>query len=76
MTSKMIWNERTKLLAGLLQSGATTSLALGFLAPLAALVYHPGAVAAAPIGAGVLIWVTVAATFHAMAHAALGMLRE
>lgn len=75
--TKGAWNERVKLLAGLFQSIATAGIGVGLLAPIAALLYNPAAIAAgvslvAPIGVS-LIGIILS---HVVAQLILGRVRD
>jgi hypothetical protein len=72
---KTAWNERLKLFAGLLHSAATTYLAVGLVAPLAASVYNPTSISAVPL-TGVLFWALAVVLLHGCAQMALGRLRD
>ena len=68
-------NERIKLLAGLLHSAATTCMALGLFAPLAAKVYNPvGIGEVSPIVP--VLWVLAVVLFHGGAQIMLGRLKD
>lgn len=74
----LIHNERTKLLANALNTAATSSFAVGVLAPLAAAFYNFGA---APVALGTLvlgtcIWLSAAVALHLGARRVLRGLRE
>ena len=75
----LVHNERTKLLANALNTAATSSFAIGVLAPVAATFYNVGG--AAPVRLGVLvlgtaIWLIAAAVLHMGARRVLRGLRE
>ena len=68
-------NERLKLFAGLLHSAATTCMALGLFAPLAASVYNAGNVGTFTV-TGVVGWAAGVVVFHSVAQIILGGLRD
>jgi|GEM_PF-2804055 hypothetical protein len=72
---KTAWNERIKLLAGLFQSAATTSFAVGLLAPMAAKVYSSGGIDAVPLGFAAA-WLGAVVLFHGVAQIILARLRD
>ena len=68
---KTAWNERIKLIAGLLHSAATTCLAVGVIAPLAASVYNSGSIGPVSV-ASVVVWLLAIGVFHGIAQLMLG----
>jgi len=64
-------NERIKLLAGLAHSAATTCLAVGVVAPLAAKVYNPFGVGEVSLRV-LAIWLLAVVLFHGGAQIILG----
>lgn len=75
----LIQNERVKLLANALNSAATSSFAVGVLAPIAAAFYSiggPPRVSLTAIILGTIIWLALAIALHLAARRVLGGLRE
>lgn len=71
-----VHNERVKLLAGLLNTMAGASFAIGVIAPVAAAFYGPSHVSLATIIIGVVLWLALATVLHLAAQRVLGGLRE
>lgn len=75
---KLVANERVKLFAGALNTGATALFTVGVVAPMAARVYASSSVGASAgtvlIGAAAFLLAAVA--LHAIAQWVLGGLRE
>jgi hypothetical protein len=75
----LVHNERTKLLANALNTGATSSFAIGVLAPMAAAFYNVGGgtpIRFAVLAVGTAIWILVAIGLHLAARETLKRLRE
>lgn len=75
----LIHNERVKLLANVLNGAATSSFAVGVLAPIAAAFYSVAGtprVSLVSIIAGAVIWLLLAIALHLAARRVLGGLRE
>ncbi|MGH6858408.1 MAG: hypothetical protein ACRECP_12445 [Methylocella sp.] len=75
----LVHNERTKLLANVLNGAATSSFAVGVLAPIAAAFYSGGGttkVSLVTIIIGAVIWLLLAIALHLAARRVLGGLRE
>ncbi|GJD94965.1 hypothetical protein [Methylobacterium iners] len=72
-------NERAKLLANALDRASTACLTVGVLGPTAASLYGVGTDLLGTngilFGLGALLWLSVAASLHAMARKVLGRLR-
>lgn len=68
-------NERTKLLANFLNSGATAAVTVGILAPLAAAMFRLPTAPDWLLAAGVFLWLGFAVLLHVLAHRVLGELR-
>lgn len=74
----VVENERTKLTAAALNTGATSSFTVGVLAPVAAAFYNVGGSVHVPLGvliAGAFGWFAAAAALHLAARHVLGALR-
>jgi multisubunit Na+/H+ antiporter MnhG subunit len=75
----LIHNERTKLLAGALNTAATSCFTIGVLAPMAAAFYNVKADNPVSIGlvvAGLVVWLFAAVVLHIAARRVLGELKE
>lgn len=74
----LIHNEKTKLLAGALNTAATSSFTIGVLAPLAAAFYDLAnrPVAASTLLLGTAVWFSSAVALHLAARLVLGKLIE
>ena len=77
-TSPLIHNERIKLRANALNTAATSSFAIGVLAPLASALYgvQPDRLHAITLVIGVVAWFVAAIYTHSRAQAVLGGLWE
>ena len=76
--SKTVRNERTKMLAGALNTVCTSCFTVGVLAPIAAAFYNVGssAISLATIIIGVVIWFGAAVGVHLLARRILGGIEE
>jgi hypothetical protein len=75
----LIHNERTKLFANALNTAATSSFAIGVLAPMAAAFYNFGGTSPLRFGnlvVGTVIWLSAAIVLHLGARRVLRDLRE
>jgi len=73
----LIQNERTKLLASALNTAATSSFAIGVIAPMAAVFYNvnqPPPILALLLG--IVLWFTAAIGLHLAARYILGRLLD
>lgn len=73
-----IQDEQTKLIAGALNTVATSSFIVGVLAPVAAAFYNVGGAVKVPLGAlviGVVVWLGAAGPLHLAARHVLKGLR-
>jgi hypothetical protein len=74
----LIRNEQTKLLAAALNTGATSSFAIGVLAPVAAAFYNVNGANHVPVevlALGAVVWIGAACTLHLAARYVLKGLR-
>jgi len=72
-------NKRLELLAATVNSAATSAIAVGIIAPLAAALYGVGAPdgpKAASIATGFVVWIAAACALHSAARWILGGLDE
>jgi hypothetical protein len=74
----LVENEQTKLLAGALNTAATSSFAIGVLAPMAAAFYSVGTtrVPVPTVVLGIVIWLSAAVTLHFGARQVLKALKQ
>ena len=79
LTSPLVENERTKLLANALDRASTACLTVGVLGPSVAALYRLGGTTGESHGilvaVGSVLWIVAAVVLHRMAHRVLGRLK-
>lgn len=77
MTTSLIHNEQTKLLATALNTTATSSFGIGVIAPIAAAFYNVGGSVVPVVGLvfGFTVWLSIATVLHIAGRQILRRLR-
>jgi hypothetical protein len=71
----LVWNERTKLLAGSLDRASTVCITVGIATPVSAFMYGSG-LGPGTLAAACYVWLTAAFLLHLAGRRILGSLEE